>query len=87
MGGRLEELADLDDTIAEIVLDDAFDPEAVDTTAIKRALRRLTIAQDIVPILCGTARRNKGIQPLMDSVVNYLPSPLERKAGQSQIHT
>ena len=76
----VEQLADLDDTFAEVVLADTFDAETVDTSEIKRVLRRLTIERAIVPVLCGTARRNKGIQPLMDAVLNYLPSPLERAA-------
>lgn len=44
---------------------------------IKAAVRRLTLANRIVPVFCGTALRNKGIQPLLDAVVDYLPSPLD----------
>ena len=39
------------------------------------ALRKATISLKVVPVLCGTALRNKGIQPVLDAVVNYLPSP------------
>ena len=42
---------------------------------LRRALRKATIASDIQPVLCGSALRNKGVQPLLDAVVNYLPSP------------
>ena len=46
----------------------------------RRALRRVTLAGMAVPVLCGTARRNKGVQPLMDAVAYFLPSPLDRGA-------
>ncbi len=44
---------------------------------IKAALRRASLANRVVPVLCGSALRNKGIQPLLDAIVNYLPSPLD----------
>ena len=44
---------------------------------LKAALRRATVAGKLVPVLCGAALRNKGVQPLLDAVVDYLPSPLE----------
>jgi elongation factor G len=51
--------------------------EEVSAEEIRRVLREATIKFNMVPVLCGTALRNKGIQPLLDAVVDYLPSPLE----------
>ena len=51
--------------------------EPVDAEMMRRALRRGTIALALVPVLCGSAFKNKGIQPLLDAVVEYLPSPLD----------
>ena len=69
----VEQLADLDDDIALKFLDG----EEIPTAKIKEVLRRHTIACDAVPVLCGAALRNKGIQPLLDAVVDYLPAPTE----------
>ena len=44
---------------------------------IKAAIRKLTIASEIYPILCGSAFKNKGIQPMLDAVIDFLPSPLD----------
>ncbi len=51
--------------------------EPVDAEMMRRALRRGTISLALVPVLCGSAFKNKGIQPLLDAVVEYLPSPLD----------
>ncbi|PJC71792.1 MAG: elongation factor G [Syntrophobacterales bacterium CG_4_8_14_3_um_filter_58_8] len=64
-------LADVDDGIAEKYLEGTEIPEA----EIIEAIRRATISLKIVPVLCGSALRNKGVQPLLDAVVHYLPSP------------
>jgi len=69
----LEKLADFDEDVMEKYLDDK--PVSVDE--IYRALRKATLALEIVPVLCGSAFKNKGIQPLLDSVVRYLPSPVD----------
>jgi elongation factor G len=69
----LEKLADFDEGVMEKYLDDK--PVSVDE--IYRALRKATLALDVVPVLCGSAFKNKGIQPLLDSVVRYLPSPVD----------
>jgi elongation factor G len=69
-----EKVADLDEGVMEAYLENG------DLTAdeLRGALRRLVIANQLVPVLCGTSLRDKGVQPLLDAVVNYLPSPLDR---------
>jgi len=67
----IETLADTDDDLAEKYLAG----EELSAVQISAALRKATIALKIVPVLCGAALRNKGIQPLLDAVLNYLPSP------------
>ncbi len=69
----LETLADKDDQIMAKYLGE----EDISLQEIKDAIRKLTLSLEIVPVLCGAALRNKGIQPLLDSIVDYLPSPLE----------
>jgi len=69
----LEALAEVDEEIMERYLRD----EPVDAEMMRRALRRGTISLALVPVLCGSAFKNKGIQPLLDAVVDYLPSPLD----------
>jgi elongation factor G len=69
----LEALADRDDALLERFLDG----QAIDPAEIRKVLRAATIGLDLVPVLCGTAFRNKGVQPLLDAVVDYLPSPAD----------
>ncbi|MEO6955054.1 MAG: elongation factor G [Polyangia bacterium] len=70
----IEVVADVDDEIAEAYLNGT----ELDAATLRAALRRATIDSKLVPVLCGTALRNKGVQPLLDAVVEYLPSPLDR---------
>ena len=75
----VESVADADDTLLEKYLGgEALTPEEVTT-----AVRLKTQSLDVFPVLCGTALRNKGIQPLLDAVVNYLPPPVRPVAGQT----
>ena len=67
----VERLADVDDDIAMAYLEGAEISEA----ELRAALRRATIALKCVPVLCGSGLKNKGIQPLMDAVVDFLPAP------------
>ena len=69
----LETLAERNDQIMEKYLAE----EDISSQEIYRAVRKATINMELVPVLCGAALRNKGIQPLLDAIVNYLPSPLE----------
>ena len=74
----IEALADVDDTVAAKYLDGGdFTP-----AELAAALRKATIAVKIIPVLCGTALRNKGIHPLLDAVIAYLPSPVDVPAVQ-----
>jgi elongation factor G len=54
--------------------------EEIDLDHIKSAIRKATLELTIVPVLCGSAFKNKGVQPLLDAVVDYLPSPLDTEA-------
>ena len=67
----LESIAELDETIMEAYLDG----RAVSEADMKAALRKATLSHKAVPVLCGAAFRNKGVQPLLDAVLDYLPSP------------
>jgi len=66
-------LSNFDDAITEKYLGD----EEITAQDLRGALRRSTIASQLVPVLCGSAFKNKGVQPMLDAVVDYLPSPLD----------
>ncbi len=72
----MESLADMDDTLMERYLDG----EKIDVDHISSVIRKATLELAIVPVICGSAFKNKGVQPLLDAVVDYLPSPLETAA-------
>ncbi|AEV81676.1 elongation factor G [Actinoplanes sp. SE50] len=69
----VETLADVDDAVMEKYLEG----EEVSIDEIRAAIRRATIASKANPVLCGSAFKNKGVQPMLDAVVDYLPSPLD----------
>src|SRR5687768_5115918 len=69
----LETLADADDEIAELYLDE----HDLKPDQLKAGIRRATLAASLVPVLCGSAFKNKGVQPLLDAVIDYLPSPID----------
>jgi len=69
----LEALADVDDTI----MDKFLKGEEIHIDEIKAAIRKGTIQQKLTPVLCGSAFRNKGVQLLLDAIIDYLPSPLD----------
>jgi len=69
----IESIADLDDHLTEKYLNG----DEISESEMKAALRRATISMKAVPVLCGAALRNQGIQPLLDAIVDYLPSPLD----------
>jgi len=70
----LETIAENDETLFEKYFDD---PSTITEDEINNALRTATINMSIVPVMAGTAYKNKGIQPLLNSIANYLPSPLD----------
>ncbi|MCL2458615.1 MAG: GTP-binding protein, partial [Desulfobulbus sp.] len=69
----LEKLADFDEEVMEKYLND----QEIAPGEIRAALRKATLALKLVPVLCGSAFKNKGIQPLLDAVAWYLPSPVD----------
>ena len=72
----VEAIAEQDDELLEMFFNGAELP----VDRMKTALRKATIVGSVLPMLCGSAFKNKGVQPLLDAVVDYLPSPLEAKA-------
>jgi elongation factor G len=73
----IERLADVDDEVAERYLEG----EELTPELLHAVLRQATLAGQLVPFLCGTALGNKGVQPLLDAIVAYLPSPLDVPAS------
>ena len=69
-----EQAAEADDTLMEAY----FENPELSAEVLRASLRRSTIAGKVVPVLCGSSLRNKGVQQLLDAVVWYLPSPLDR---------
>ena len=69
----LEVVAETDDALMERY----FGGEELTVAEIKAAIRKLTISSQIYPVLCGSAFKNRGVQPMLDAVVDYLPSPLD----------
>ncbi|HOP28666.1 MAG TPA: elongation factor G [Spirochaetota bacterium] len=74
----IEKLADCDENIMEMFLEGKIPDEG----ELKQAIRRATISTKLFPVFCGSALRNKGVQPLLDAVVDYLPSPKDIPAVQ-----
>ncbi|MBT7668000.1 MAG: elongation factor G, partial [Bdellovibrionales bacterium] len=70
----IEALADLDDELAESYLNG----DKIEVLLLKSVIRKTVLASQFVPVLCGSAFKNKGVQPLLDAIVDYLPSPLDR---------
>jgi elongation factor G len=69
----IDAVSNKDDDIAELVIDD----KPISPLVLKAAIRRLTCKNEFVPVLCGTAFKKKAVQPLIDCVIDYLPSPLD----------
>ncbi len=69
----LEEVSHYDDGLLELLLEEAEIPEE----RLKQAIRKASLESKMTPVLCGSSFKNKGVQPLLDAVIDYLPSPLD----------
>jgi elongation factor G len=70
----LENVAETNDDLLEKYL---TDPDSISVDELEEAIRNAAIAMDITPVFCGSAFKNKGVQPLINSIIKYLPSPLD----------
>lgn len=77
----LETVAESD----EALLEKFFGGEELTIDEIKGAIRKLTVNSELYPVLCGSAFKNKGVQPMLDAVVDYLPSPLDVESVQGHV--
>ncbi|HHO75498.1 MAG TPA: elongation factor G [Deltaproteobacteria bacterium] len=69
----VESLCDVDESI----MDDFLNGKDIDKSRIREAIKKGTLSLTLTPVMCGSAFKNKGVQPLLDAIVQYLPSPLE----------
>jgi len=69
----LEEVSHYDDGLLELILEEA----EISEERLKQAIRKATLSTKLTPVLCGSSFKNKGVQPLLDAVIDYLPSPLD----------
>src|ERR1700722_10272776 len=69
----LDEISNFDDELVEMILED----QEIPVEKIKAGIRKATLELAITPVLCGSSFKNKGVQPLLDAVIDYLPSPLD----------
>jgi elongation factor G len=76
----LEEVSHYDDELVELILEEAEVPSEL----LKRAIRKATLDIKLTPVLCGSSFKNKGVQPLLDAVIDYLPSPLDVPAMEGE---
>ena len=74
-GKLIEEVAAVDDTLLARYLEDH---ESITADEIRDALRKTAIAGIAIPVICGSAFKNKGVQALLDAVIDYLPSPVDK---------
>src|SRR5215831_14248606 len=77
----IDAVSNKDDAVAELVIEN----KPVTPPILKAAIRRLTCKIELVPVLCGSAFNKRGVQPLVDAVVDYLPSPLEIPAATGMV--
>jgi elongation factor G len=77
----VESVAEVDDELAELYVAD----RPIDADGLRAAIRRATLANAIFPVFCGSALHNLGVQPLLDAVIDYLPSPTEVPPTRGQV--
>lgn len=77
----LETVAESD----EALLEKFFGGEELSIEEIKGAIRKMTVNSELYPVLCGSAFKNKGVQPMLDAVIDYLPSPLDVESVQGHV--
>jgi elongation factor G len=73
----LDALSNVDDELAEPALEELGGGDRVPVDQLKASIRRATLSIEMTPVLCGSSFKNKGVQPLLDAVIDYLPSPLD----------
>jgi elongation factor G len=71
------QLIDVVSNFDDVIMEKYLAEEPITADDLRRALRTATLAAEVVPVLCGSAFKNKGVQPMLDAVVDYLPSPLD----------
>ena len=76
-GEMIEHIVEMDDDLMMAYLEDGTEPSVED---MKRIIRKSTIESTMVPVCCGTSYRNKGVQPLLDNIVAYMPAPTDVEA-------
>src|SRR5260221_7352288 len=76
----IDAVANKDDAIAELVIEE----KPIEPLVLKQAIRRLTCKIEFIPVLCGSAFKKRAVQPLLDAVIDYLPSPLDVPAADGQ---
>ncbi len=72
-----EQLLDAVSMFDESIMEDYLEGKEISTARIRKAIREATIANEMVPVCCGTSYRNKGVQKLLDNIVDFMPSPLD----------
>jgi elongation factor G len=77
----IDAVSNKDDAIAEMVLEE----KTIDAPTLKAAIRRLTCKIELIPVLCGSAFKKKGVQTLIDAVIDYLPAPVDVPAAQGHV--
>ena len=73
----LDAASEYSDELMEAIMEAIETQEPIDTKIVRDAIRKGTVSGQLVPVTCGTSYRNKGVQKLLDSIVDYLPSPLD----------
>jgi len=83
------QLVDVLSNYDDVIMEKYLESEEITAEDLHRALRAATLSSEVVPVLCGSAFKNKGVQPMLDAVVDYLPSrrlpPTQARPGQGRV--